>query len=361
MQFNKTPRLAHISFAVVSGIAVCAAAWAEPDVLERSAQIRSIERSTTSVLLSIGQAGQRLITVGERGLVLWSDDQGKSWQQAQVPVSVTLTSVAFASANTGWAVGHSGTILRTEDAGRTWTKSLDGKQVATLIAEAAKAPGADPQFIANAERLIMDGPDKPFLDVRFFDENHGVVVGAYGLILETSNGGKQWRSKQQHVDNPKGLHLYGVLKTGSTIWLAGEQGGLFVSRNGGESYQAVVTPYAGTYFGIVDAGANLVVYGMRGNAYWSGDQGATWEKCDIPGNKTLTAGARARDGSLLLTDDGGNVYVSTDNGKRFIRTPPLKLGPLNATLEVVGGQFLFAGARGIHRAGPLKPATENKL
>lgn len=361
MQTNRRLRISHICFAVISGITVCASAWAEPDVLERPAQIQTAERSTTSTLLAISQAGKRLIAVGESGLSLWSDDHGKNWQQAQVPVSVTLTSVSFASTNTGWAVGHSGTVLRTDDAGRTWTKILDGTQAAALISEAAKEPGADPRFIADAERLIKDGPDKPFLDIQFFDENHGLVVGAYGLILETSNGGKQWRSKQQHVDNPRGLHLYGILNTGSDIWLAGEQGGLFVSRNGGESYQPVATPYEGTYFGIVAVGPRLIVYGMRGNAYWSDDRGATWQKCKIPGNMNLTAAAHARDGSLLLIDDGGNVYVSKDNGKLFVRTPHMKLGPLNALLEVADGQFLFAGTRGIHRASPFKPATENKL
>ncbi|HUH60791.1 MAG TPA: YCF48-related protein [Candidimonas sp.] len=361
MQLNTTLRRSRICVAVISGITACAAAWAEPDVLERPAQIQATARSTTSALLAVGQAGPRLVTVGERGLSLWSDDQGKSWQQAQVPVSVTLTSVSFTTATTGWAVGHSGTILRTDDAGRTWMKMLDGKQVAALISEAAKEPGADPQFIANAERLVKDGPDKPFLDVRFIDENHGLVVGAYGLILETSDGGKQWRSKQQHVDNPQGLHLYGILYTESAIWLAGEQGSLFVSRNGGESYQPVATPYEGTYFGIVATGKNLVVYGMRGNAYWSDDQGATWEKCEIPGNTNLTAAASAGDGSLLLTDDGGNVYASKNNGKLFVRAAHLKLGPLSGLLEVADGQFLFVGTRGVHRAAPFKPATENKL
>lgn len=360
MQCNTNKRLSAWGLALVAGLALCNGARAEPDVLERAAAMRTIERSTTSVLLSIARAGERFVTVGERGLVLWSDDQGKSWQQATVPVSVTLTSVEFADPKTGWAVGHSGVILRSDDAGKTWVKVLDGKQAAALVAQAAKAPGADPQFAASAERLVMDGPDKPFLDVQFFDQNRGLVVGAYGLALETSDGGKQWHPRQQNMDNPKGLHLYGIMQKGKTTWVAGEQGGLFVSSNAGTSYQAVKTPYAGTYFGIVEAGANLVVYGMRGNAYWSADAGATWQKCEIPGTNSLTAALRARNGELLLTDDAGSVFISRDDGKRFVRNASPRLGPLNAITETTDGQLLLAGVRGIHRTSLSKLATDNK-
>lgn len=359
MQLNMNHRLARACLAALASIAVCAA-HAEPDVLERPAQMRAIERSTASVLLDIGRAGKRLVAVGERGLILWSDDEGKSWQQAKVPVSVTLTDITFAGPETGWAVGHSGVILRSDDRGQTWSKALDGKQAAALVAEAAKIPGADPQTIANADRLVADGPDKPFLNVRFFDQNHGLVVGAYGFILETNDGGKNWRARQQSIDNPKGLHLYSILDKEGAIWVAGEQGGLFMSRDNGGAYRSVTTPYSGTYFGLAAAGSNLVVYGMRGNAYWSGNQGATWEKCQVPGNNTLTAALTARSGELLLVDDGGNVFISADGGKQFVRAPIPKMGPLNAVVELADGEFLFAGARGLSRARLSKSATENK-
>lgn len=360
MQFNMNYRLSRACLAALASLTVCHA-HAESDVLERPAQMRAIERSAASVMLDIGRAGNRLVAVGERGLILWSDDEGKSWQQAKTPVSVTLTSVFFADAETGWAVGHSGVILRSDDRGRTWNKTLDGKQAAALVAEAAKMPGAAAELVASADRLIADGPDKPFLSVRFFDRRHGLVVGAYGLILETQDGGKNWRPRQQSVDNPKGLHLYSILDKGGSIWLSGEQGGLFSARNKGDAYRAVTTPYAGTFFGIAATDSSLVAYGMRGNAYWSGDQGVTWQKCILPGSNTLTAALTTRAGELMLVDDGGNVFLSADGGKQFVRASIPKMGPLNAVVELADGEFLFAGARGLSRARlSTTSATENK-
>ncbi|MDO6748847.1 WD40/YVTN/BNR-like repeat-containing protein, partial [Gilvimarinus sp. 1_MG-2023] len=98
------------------------AQWVDP--LQTPAQTSA--KAHTALLLDITQAGERLVAVGAFGHILYSDDQGASWQQAQVPVSVTLTAVSFADARHGWAVGHDGIILATEDGGLNWRKQLDG-------------------------------------------------------------------------------------------------------------------------------------------------------------------------------------------------------------------------------------------
>jgi len=70
-----------------------------------------------AVLLASTCAGKRLVAVGECGMVTLSDDDGATWRQGKVPVSVTLTAVDFATPEKGWAVGHSGVVLHTEDGG----------------------------------------------------------------------------------------------------------------------------------------------------------------------------------------------------------------------------------------------------
>src|SRR5688500_9530167 len=70
-----------------------------------------------AAMLAVGAAGRRLVAVGERGTVLLSDDAAKRWRQAKVPVQVTLTAVRFVNDRTGWAVGHLGVILKSDDGG----------------------------------------------------------------------------------------------------------------------------------------------------------------------------------------------------------------------------------------------------
>lgn len=47
------------------------------------------------LLLSVEKAGDRLVASGEHGVVIFSDDQGQHWQQAEVPGSTLLTSLHF--------------------------------------------------------------------------------------------------------------------------------------------------------------------------------------------------------------------------------------------------------------------------
>jgi len=53
------------------------------------------EKAGRSLLIDLAHAGKRLVAVGERGHVLFSDNDGKTWTQAKVPVSLMLTSVVL--------------------------------------------------------------------------------------------------------------------------------------------------------------------------------------------------------------------------------------------------------------------------
>ena len=55
-----------------------------------------------SMLLDVVEAGNRLVAVGDRGHVIYSDDDGRSWTQANVPVTTALTSVFFSDNQHGW-------------------------------------------------------------------------------------------------------------------------------------------------------------------------------------------------------------------------------------------------------------------
>lgn len=110
---------------------------------------------------SAARAGDRMVAVGERGLIVVSDDRSATWRQVPSPVSVALTTVRFADALHGVAVGHGGTVLTTGDGGLNWAVRLDGRRVAQLALDAAKVSG-DALRLKDAQRLVTDGPDKPF-------------------------------------------------------------------------------------------------------------------------------------------------------------------------------------------------------
>lgn len=332
-----------------------ASAGAAPSfpVLDRPAAITV--HGERMAMLAIARAGQRLVAAGEFGVVLLSDDEGASWRQAKVPVSVSLTALQFVDARKGWATGHMGVVLHTEDGGETWVKQLDGVGIAQRVlqqAQARKTAGdaeAD-KALSAAQQLVSDGPDKPLLNLLFSDAEHGFVFGAYNLILRTEDGGRSWTPWQDRVANPKAYHLYGMARSGEALVLAGEQGLLLRSVDGGQHFIPLSSPYKGSYFGIV-AGVQgeLVAYGLRGNVFVSGDHGETWTKAESGIPTAISSGSVLSDGRLVLASQGGDVLLSSDAGKSFrplAGTSPL---PLAALAQTQGGALVAASLRGVRR------------
>jgi photosystem II stability/assembly factor-like uncharacterized protein len=327
---------------------------AVPDLTERPALISA--RAAKSVLLAVTAAGLRLVTVGERGIVLLSDDSGVTWRQAKVPVSVTLTAVRFATPRIGWALGNFGVVLYTEDGGETWAKQLDGMQAAKIVLDSTKTQtqgskdnaGALQKQLASSQQLVADGPDKPFLDLYFENERSGFIAGAYNLIFRTEDGGKTWQPWQNHVDNPKGLHLYGIRSAGSEIYLVGERGLFLRSKDKGKTFNALRTPYEGTYFGLITTkDGGLLAYGLRGQAFWSGNHGNSWRKIETGISISLTASAELQDGTLVLVSQGGDVLVSRDKGHSFKRIIIPAPSPFTGVAQAADGSLVLAGVRGM--------------
>ncbi|MCY1431658.1 Ycf48-like protein [compost metagenome] len=208
---------------------------------------------------------------------------------------------------------------------------------------------ADPGRVAEAERLVAEGPDKPFLDVRFHDGEHGLVVGAYGLAFSTDDGGRHW-TPRLNIPNPRGLHLYRIALAGERVYIAGEQGALFYSRDGGENFSVLPSPYEGSYFGLLAAPDGLLlVFGLRGNLFRSDDAGQSWQAIDSGGSVALADGLYAGDGSLVLVDQAGRVLRSRDRGRTFQSRLIASAGPVASVVESGDGSLLLGGLHGITR------------
>jgi photosystem II stability/assembly factor-like uncharacterized protein len=320
-------------------------------VWERPAPTAS--RAQQAVLLNVALAGKRLVAVGERGLVLRSDDEGRHWTQSPVPSSVTLSKSFFVSPQTGWAAGHSGVILRTDDGGLSWTRQLDGIEAARLALAAYPADSPDPTVKAQAaaaRQLQQDGADKPFFDILFLDARTGFAIGAYGLAFRTEDGGAHWAPRMAHLDNPQGLHLYGMAKSASSLFIAGEQGLLLQSTDGGKQFKRVPTPYKGSWFGIVAlAGDDLYLFGLRGNLYRSGDEGKSWTKIDAPSQASFSTGLALSGTEALFVNQAGQAFMVRHDASALQAVPAIPPAPTTSIARTPDGAWVVASMRGIAR------------
>ena len=340
------PCLGHamrLSTFLSAAIVAAAAGMAQAQVvhaLQRPAL--TIKAPQRAVLLSAAQAGSRLVAVGERGIVVLSDDRGASWRQVPSPVSVSLTMVRFADDRNGVAVGHGGTVLTTDDAGASWRLRLDGRR----LAEIAKTAATTPEAQQEAERLIADGPDKPFFDVLQWDAKRMLAVGAYGLAFYSADGGETWSSWMDRLPNPGALHWYVARRAGDALLLAGEQGLLAGSTDGGQTFQAMSSPYNGSWFtGEIRSDGQLLLAGLRGNVWRSTDGGAQWAQLASPIPATVTAMAATPDGGMLLASQAGVVMRLQGDALVPLKAPPVPMP--SALLPQQGGPLLTFGVAGV--------------
>jgi photosystem II stability/assembly factor-like uncharacterized protein len=315
-------------------------------VLDRPAL--KVREPAGSVLIDVTRAEGRLVAVGERGIIVYSDDAGETWQQAQVPVSVGLTAVHFSNPQSGWAVGHGGVVVHTVDGGKTWVRQLEGVQAAQMALEnaQARAERVGPedldaqQMVDNAKLLAKDGPDKPFLDLYFENDRVGFVVGSYGLIFKTEDGGVTWKCLMDSVENPQSLNIYAIRAAGDAIYLVGEQGLFLVSKDGGASFRQVATPYHGTYFDLFAyPSGELVLVGLQGNAYWSADQGETFQKSEVAVGVSFTNVTQYRDDILLFANQAGMLLESRDRGRSIKRIDAPRLAPVSSMAMMPGADL----------------------
>jgi photosystem II stability/assembly factor-like uncharacterized protein len=307
------------------------------------------------VLVAITNAGNRLVAVGEHGVIIVSDDSGRNWRQAQVPVDVTLTCVAFANAQDGWAAGHYGVILHTTDGGLTWQRQLDGIQdnQMTLAAAQAAAAANDPSpgtplAMARAAHFMAGGPDNPFLTIIALDPDHAMVFGAYRMAVNTTDGGQHWQEWDLHVGDPISHNLYGAARVGVDLYLVGEAGSVFRSTDNGASFPAVTVPAQSTLFMILPTGnGGLFTCGVAGLAFRSADNGQTWTPVDLNTTSNLTAGAVLRSGAIIVGNEAGAIEISTDHAQTFTTLPGFQPMEIFGLTQAADGDVVAVGSAGV--------------
>jgi photosystem II stability/assembly factor-like uncharacterized protein len=271
-----------------------------------------------SMQLDLVQIGKRVVSVGERGIIILSDDGGGSWKQASVvPTRATLTTVMVVGQRL-FAAGHDTVILTSGDHGETWTRQ-----------------SFDPER------------QQPIMDMWFSDEDRGLAIGAYGLVLRTSDGGQTW--DDWAVNDEDDAHLNNIVELpDSTLLIAGEAGFSYLSTDAGESWEPLDLPYAGSLFGADIAGDGCILfYGLRGHILRSCAGSDNWEELEAKSENTLAGGTSHAGGVLMVGNSG--VIVEYHNGGALTLQSHSSGVDFSTAIRLDDGGFLLSGEEGVHR------------
>lgn len=353
------------ALALLSGVVFALAAAARPaskhyDVLELPAVPSAV--AAQSLIYSLTRAGERLVATGIRGHILYSDDQGHVWTQAEaVPVRSSLLDASFPTPEQGWVVGHEGVILHTGDGGRHWVRQLDGVELARAGLEHYRALSErhpdDARYAALVDemQLAVDGnADRPLFSVLMRDERQGIAAGAYGLLFATDDGGSSWQPIMERLDLEQYVHLFDCVElpavgggTPARV-IAGEMGTILIEDPASGMWHRQAFPYGGSMFTLVATREGvLVAGGLRGRVFRSADRGLSWTEVDKPASGAIVAGVVLADGRMLLATQDGGVMLSEDDGLSFLPAASGAQPSLSDLIESRPGELVLSGTFGV--------------
>jgi photosystem II stability/assembly factor-like uncharacterized protein len=323
--------------AAASGAAAEPPAAAAPPLPAEHARL-----AARSLLIAIAAAGPRLVAVGDRGVIVLSDDRGAGWTQAaSVPVQALLTGVCFFDSRRGIAVGHDEVILVTDDGGDDWKLA---------------------HYAPEAQR--------PLLDVWCGAGGAAIAVGAYSTFLVSADGGASWSPRpltpgpapaaKAAAHPPRaaaaveeagggGYHLNRIVgATVSRLYIAAEAGHLYRSDDAGSHWQELASPYVGSFFDVLPLGADaLLASALRGNLYRSDDAGGSWRRLDTGTDQMLDGAALLPEGDVAIVGLGGVMLVSRDGGRFFSLEQQSDRSGLSAALALGREAIVAVGENGV--------------
>jgi len=203
--------------------------------------------------------------VGDSGTVLRTDDGGEAWAQVPVETSADLYSISFATATTGWIAGAEGTLLRTADGGATWQPALrPAGEVRAVHASAggwAVLTGSDES--RNAEVWASDDgatwqrrgrfDTTAVVDVRLTGEREGLALDDRGRVWQQPTPADPWlplRTASLAVDGGGPTRVASLPPIGAisgdgraNLWLVAREGGRVLhSPDRGQTWRRLAVP-----------------------------------------------------------------------------------------------------------------------
>lgn len=272
-------------------------------------------------------------------------DGGITWSQKRLSKCSVYKSIFFIDENSGYLVGSSGTILRTNNAGESWTVLNEfPSNLTNSNLESIEFINNDIGFVVGQKEILKtyDGGNNweiiyqsklDLFSISFFDSVNGIAVGGDWLngipeILNTADGGNNWNENSytattKYIDKIKFVNKNIGYAVGGHV-TATYSGYIMKTLNAGNSWNKL-DPGLDTYW-INDISIPnidiIYVVANRGQILKSSDAGTTWSEQNSNTSENLyavkflntsTGYAVGNNATIIKTNDGGDTWVKQDS------------------------------------------------
>ena len=186
----------------------------------------------------------------------------------------TWYEIEFVDANLGYAVGQTGTMVKSTDGGLTWN-SLVSPFGTTII-----------------------------YSMKVLDANTIVAVGGSGKGYKSTDGGATWTALSLGTGS-----LYQVSFLDKNIGMVvGSSGAVYKTTDGGTTWTALVSGSTATLYAGKFQDKNIAWFGgSGGDIRFTTDGGATWNKTKLFLSSSTVYDITIKEGYIWMTNDGGAI------------------------------------------------------
>lgn len=282
-----------------------------------------------------------------------------NWEKVQTGTEEDIRGIHFQNAERGWLATSAGSVLRTEDGGRTWQSSKIGsfilEDVFFIDDEKGFVVGNNGAFFSTDDRGQSWSDNSfdaeyHFQAIGFFDEDYGALVGTRstdelpnaGVIMTSSDGGATW---QEYYNDMVGISdlfirepMYG--------WTACI-GAVGSTTDRGENWEKnLLNPndiIRGVFF---HNGRSGWIVGNGGYVAGTTDGGWSWQEKGRLTDRNLLDIVFLNSYDGLIVGEDGKIFLSTNAGvnwavdSNFVKTSLLDI-------EVTDNHVFIAGDKGV--------------
>ena len=247
----------------------------------------------------------------------------EGWQRQNPPIpNVNFYSVYFPSKNIGYAVGDCGTVIKTFNAGETWTSiysGIDGDlKLRSLhfindsigyVVDESKAlktnnGGQSWNMIGFLPGSLFESSSAGY----FINSKIGYVADGIGSVYKTVNGGNSWTTNSLGSENDMINSMFFTDRdTGFAVGFTA--GIMYYTDNGGNTWSQINTGFTNPLYSVYFTSHNIG-YAVGGDGYSTG----TIIKTSDGGNTWTQATSTNLTFNCVQFPDANTGYAAGDNG-----------------------------------------------
>ena len=273
--------------------------------------------------------------------ILRTDNGGKTWERVEAPTNLSLTSITWMDRQRAFvctgdftrATPSDGSLLSTEDAGKTWKMLFNVGNPCRAVAFLPDRsgwcvgfPGKKPELIRWNGKNIRSIKDLTPQDLMFLPPDFKRILTVPGewnasiMKMGLVGGTQLSRDLMEAISAPiaDNVKLYGMSINKDRVWVIGENGMLTVTEKKSNKWVPwrTVEMEEGTKVTLraitFRDEKNGLVVGDSGVCLYTADGGKKWTKVDTGTEKTLHCATWIGNDALLCGDEGTLVRLVSE-------------------------------------------------